>query len=170
MSRNSDEKGRCLAVSRRPGTGTIQRSAQCWAQARTAEWSPHFGQTISLVWKRLLCAVLYYKTEYLPRQARDKYNTGKVVKKRDDVSAGRIMPSEDPCFFQDTRGHLHLLTHSNTWCEIRPFWNQFWYKNDVSLAGSNPARLARPTRPLRCQGSVGGHRPSFFTKTGSGQT
>ena len=33
---------------------------------------------------------------------------------------GRIMPAEDPCWWQDKRGYLHLLTHSNTWAGFSP--------------------------------------------------
>jgi len=33
---------------------------------------------------------------------------------------GKIMPSEDPCFWQDKRGYLHVLSHSNTWAGFSP--------------------------------------------------
>jgi hypothetical protein len=38
---------------------------------------------------------------------------------------GRIMPAEDPCFFQDKRGYLHLLVHSNTWAGSWPSLHVF---------------------------------------------
>eukprot|EP01043_Picozoa_sp_COSAG02_P068319 COSAG02_NODE_11302_length_1752_cov_0.738052_2_plen_373_part_00 len=38
---------------------------------------------------------------------------------------GKIMPAEDPCFFQDKRGYLHLLAHSNTWAGFSPSLHVF---------------------------------------------